>query len=223
MSAINPGAVEINNLFREAQEAFGATIEGEVLPPKHPVVTDTRKSTEEFSSSRNAPPPRPRKHPDKVYPEGTYGHWYQLPSLPDHCHACREKFEPGQIRYTIMDDCYHRWGIASVCAACFEATEHITECSRHPHLDRIDCRCAGCDEPIFTPSGRKWEVCSYRCYQRRYRKRRRGRESVIDWKGGRPNDRCIVCKSPIKQTRKDAQYCSGKCRQWAYRRRKVMP
>jgi hypothetical protein len=129
-------------------------------------VTDTRKTFDKFSASRNAPDGEPFT--------GTYGEWLYLPSQPDGCHWCRLRFVLGQVRYTVMDDCTHRWGIASVCAACFES-ENITECSSHPRLKRHYDRCKGCGEPIFTPYGPRWEVCSYRCYQREYRKRRRGR------------------------------------------------
>jgi hypothetical protein len=69
-------------------------------------------------------------------------------------------------------------------------------------------------------------VCSNRCYQRNYRKRRRGRDSVVEWKSRRPNYACAVCKKRLdrygeQHKRKDTVYCSPKCRQWAYRRRKA--
>jgi len=95
-------------------------------------------------------------------------------------------------------------------------------------LERYRGDCEACGEPMLVSSARdfRFGVCSNRCYQRDYRKRRRGRNSVVDWKGRRMNECCAVCKTPLDQwgkenKRKDAVYCSAKCRQWAYRRRRL--
>ena len=187
-------------------------------PRKHWGVTlRLAKNLPNFSYIRNAP--------EVESFEGTYGEWVNLPLQPDHCHCCRLPFALGQVRYTVMDACSHRWGIASICSECFE---DYTDCSTHPHLERHYSTCEGCGEPIFTPVGPRWSICSFRCYQRQYRKRRRGRNSVVDWKAHRPNPTCTVCRRPLDQwgkqhKRRDAAYCSPKCRQWAYRRRKGSP
>ena len=49
--------------------------------------------------------------------------------------------------------------------------------------------------PIYRPYSK--QICSYRCYQRDYRKRRRGHNSVVAWKVKRPNYGCVVCKKPL--------------------------
>jgi hypothetical protein len=94
--------------------------------------------------------------------------------------------------------------------------------------------CRGCSEPIHTivsARNRYWQFCSHACYQRDYRKRRRGSGgSVVSWKreARRPHECCAICKRQLdrygeQHKRKDAVYCSAKCRQWAYRRRQTRP
>jgi endogenous inhibitor of DNA gyrase (YacG/DUF329 family) len=95
---------------------------------------------------------------------------------------------------------------------------------------RHTIQCPGCGEPINTirnPRHQHWQFCSNRCYQRDYRKHRRGQDSVVQWKVGRPHC-CAVCEKLLdkygeQHKRKGAVYCSGKCRQWAYRRRRSRP
>jgi hypothetical protein len=113
---------------------------------------------------------------------------------------------------------------------CFK-TESDVSCLGSDHLGnpatRHTIQCGGCGEYISTirnPRHQHWNYCSNRCYQRSYRKRRRGQDSVVAWKGGRPNKCCVVCKKPLdtygeQHKRKDAKFCSNKCRQWQYRRR----
>jgi hypothetical protein len=143
-------------------------------------------------------------------------------SDPTGCHHCKESFAPGQMRYPVMtgvDFATAGWGIASICMRCFKYAS-ADQCTS---LTRVTTTCAGCGEPIRTvTSARKgrWNVCSNRCYQREYRKRRRGRQSVVDWKLESLRPRCEACKQPIKDARRDARFCSNKCRQWHYRRRK---
>jgi hypothetical protein len=164
-------------------------------------VTDTRYFSREMSRSRNDP----------------YG------PTPDACHHCRTAFTHGQTRYPILSGINWGggWGLASVCMDCFKcaAVEEATKLQRHQH------KCEGCFEPMLTvlnACAGQWRVCSPRCYQPVYRKRRHGRDSVVAWKGHRQD--CAVCKKPLEERRgqhkrKDAVYCSSKCRQWAYRRR----
>jgi predicted nucleic acid-binding Zn ribbon protein len=54
------------------------------------------------------------------------------------------------------------------------------------------------------------EVCSDRCAQRWRRKRRAQK---------RPAAHCAMCGTSFVPTRRDAQFCSNACRQWAYRQR----
>jgi hypothetical protein len=96
----------------------------------------------------------------------------------------------------------------------------------HKHVwasPRRETKCPGCGEPIFTaPDFRsmRLSVCSARCYQRVYRKRRRDHGSTIDWKGDDRRIICEACKRPLPEgQRRDPRFCSNRCRQWTYRRR----
>ena len=97
---------------------------------------------------------------------------------------------------------------------------------RTPVAPRQETTCPGCGEPIFVASNLrsyKLQFCSMRCYQRSYRKRRRDTGSAIDWKftGEVPRrHQCAACKVLFRGKRRDARFCSNRCRQWAYRARK---
>ena len=145
-------------------------------------------------------------------------------SDPTACHHCKEPFLTGQMRYPVMTGVNFGtgWEIASVCMDCFKSAS-TDQCTS---LKRVNTTWAGCGEPIQTViNARKgrWNVCSNRCYQREYRKRRRGHQSVVDWKLESLRPRCEACKQPIKDARRDARFCSNKCRQWHYRRRNREP
>jgi hypothetical protein len=114
---------------------------------------------------------------------------------------------------------------------CFKQEEDVSVLGSDPSgkpAPRHTIQCQGCGEYISTilnPRYLNWNYCSNRCYQRAYRKRRRGRDSVVDGKGHRPHSQCVVCKKILdrygaEHKRKDAKFCSPKCRQWAYRRRR---
>jgi hypothetical protein len=148
-------------------------------------------------------------------------------STPDACHWCRERFKSEQMRYPVMTAVEHSggWGIASVCMKCFKDGHDCESTLRDSisRLDRVNTQCAGCGEPIQTITNARagcWYVCSNRCYQRAYRKRRRGRQSVVEWKAENRAARCEACKRPIERSRCDARFCSNRCRQGHYRRRK---
>jgi predicted RNA-binding Zn-ribbon protein involved in translation (DUF1610 family) len=151
-------------------------------------------------------------------------------TTPDNCHHCREPFARGRMRYPIFTgvDRGCGWGLASVCMDCFkdecDYDEWIErECSgpEEKKLKRAVRKCAGCGEPIFTAIDARyfvaWSVCSNRCYQRAYRKRRRGRESVVDWKSESWYPRCESCGEKFQPTRRDARFCCNACRQRHYR------
>jgi hypothetical protein len=95
---------------------------------------------------------------------------------------------------------------------------------RTPVAPRKETTCPGCGEPTFVaPNLRSHQLqfCSMRCYQRAYRKARRQHGSTIDWKGG-IRARCECCKQfHLTSKRKDARFCSNKCRQWQYRQRRI--
>jgi hypothetical protein len=189
-------------------------------------VTRIRHSSGKMSGSRNA------READ-TYPEWTYGWLSAQPQSADVCYYCRERFEPGQLRWRIKHSIPAGWGPALLCMDCFKQENDVSvlggDGSGKP-APRHTIRCEGCGEYISTilnPRYRSWNYCSNRCYQRSYRKRRRGSRggSVVQWKleCNRPHSRCVVCKNPIdrygeEKKRKDAKFCSSKCRQWAYRR-----
>jgi hypothetical protein len=169
-------------------------------------VTSSRKFLEEFSAKRNA-----------------RGQWR---STPDACQWCGERFRPGQMRYPVFTTIYkYDWNIASVCMKCFKDGHDYPGTLRDSitRLDRVNTHCAGCGEPIQTVTNARkgrWNVCSNRCYQREYRKRRRGVQSVVDWKAENREPHCEACKRRFKRSRCDARFCSNRCRQCHYRRRK---
>jgi hypothetical protein len=128
----------------------------------------------------------------------------------DRCHYCRVRFEAGQMRYPIWTEVIRLWqyGLASICMACFK--EEATD-SETTKLERFERECHGCGEPILTPMRGPWawQTCSTRCNQRYARKRKH------QWR------QCKACKQGFTPTRNDARFCSDKCRQWHYRRRKA--
>jgi hypothetical protein len=177
-------------------------------------------------------------------------------SRADQCHWCDDPFvEPKRKRFVILDVTnYERgwpWGLVSICYECWkwEALAHNRwEIENHKQssddhglqAERAERKCQGCGEPISLPipgEGRRfigtwrwfsWGVCSMRCYQRAYRKRRRdGGGSTIDWKwngDGPRHPRCEACKVPLPRgKRSDVKFCSNRCRQWTYRRRRLSP
>ena len=162
-------------------------------------VTDRRYFSSKISSNRN----------------GGYG---ATDTTPDHCHWCRESFRPGQMRYPVATGVEYSggWGLASVCMDCFKQADDEAA-SKLPRVQRL---CEGCGEPMLTVVNARawpWYVCSNRCYQRVYRKRRRGIGSTVPWKGHAPS--CQACRRQFKPKRADAKFCSAKCRQWHYRQR----
>jgi len=190
-------------------------------------VTRIRHFSGKMSGSRNV------SRPLDAYPKGTYGWLSNQPSSGDVCYYCRERFEPGHLRWRIMHSVPMGWGPALLCMDCFKQEHDVSVLGSDRFgnpASRHTIQCAGCGEYISTilnPRHQHWNYCSNRCYQRSYRKRRRGRDSVVDWKleNRRPTHRCIVCKNRLdtygkEHKRKDTKFCSPKCRQWAYRRRR---
>jgi hypothetical protein len=87
--------------------------------------------------------------------------------------------------------------------------------------NRYWVNCAGCDRRLSVPRWKTGRVaslmggghptrhtCNNACLRRALRKKRRVKDLT-----------CTVCKEEFASARKDAKYCSGACRQWAYRLR----
>jgi hypothetical protein len=166
----------------------------------------------------------------------------QAVTRADQCNWCGEPFgEPKRKRFVIMGEVNLErgwpWGLISICFECFKDGGDASWDSGIDVEERETRQCNGCGEPISIPvppperrfvgvfKWFNWGVCSMRCYLRYYRKRRRARGgSVIEWKGNerKREARCEACKKPVPRTRRgDARFCSNKCRQWTYRRRRA--
>jgi hypothetical protein len=178
-----------------------------------------------MSGSRNA------TNDPNAYREGTNGWHMSQPQSADVCYRCREFFSAGQMRYRVMEILPNSFGPALLCMDCFKSETDVSclgEGVGGEPASRHVIECAGCGEQINTirnPRYRQWNYCSNRCYQRVYRKRRRGRlnaigwkRSVVEWKAGHW-PRCKCCRKEFQPSRTDALYCSPSCRQWTHRRR----
>lgn len=115
------------------------------------------------------------------------------------------------MAYMVQEQVYWRVGngiafyqkqMAPICEPCATPKE-IALCNRTR-------ACASCGMTI--KHYWRWDrrCCSDRCLKRLARARRQ--------QGG-PEKSCAACKVMFKPKRADAEYCSGPCRQWAYRRR----
>lgn len=69
--------------------------------------------------------------------------------------------------------------------------------------------CVGCGRRLLMSEFFDTDVCSDRCYNRKLRARRRAMARAT----------CLRCSSSFTPKRKDACYCSGACKQAAYRER----
>jgi len=128
------------------------------------------------------------------------------------CQYCGAKFAASETVIMARDwDMYGDW--IAVCAGC----------ANHEELAAALCpiTCRGCGQSMLTPrrGSRQnlWtgesrairsQTCSKRCEQRYQRQlQRENREKV----------NCCVC-SRLFRPKRSAKFCSGACRQWAYRR-----
>jgi hypothetical protein len=71
--------------------------------------------------------------------------------------------------------------------------------------------CVECGQRMLMPPSCATKVCSSRCYQRNLRARHRAQAF----------ETCLACGSNFAPKRKDARYCSGACKQSAFRKRKA--
>jgi endogenous inhibitor of DNA gyrase (YacG/DUF329 family) len=105
-------------------------------------------------------------------------------------------------------------GVAPVCGDCMAlpAREQILALRiiGHSGLPIITAPCAGCHRPLVLRLGvrRKHIYCSDRCYGR-----------IVRPAVAHATVPCAVCGVLYNQTRADSRFCSGRCRQKAYRRR----
>jgi hypothetical protein len=140
--------------------------------------------------------------------------------LADHCTRCRSRFGRRAVRHMVSVHivcevlsgmAVTRNEIAPVCAACVSAAERVAL------TQKAKCVSCGCTM-LSKPPRRAWSLsairptCSSRCAQRMRRQRRRSYRY-------RPKGSsvCKICKTSFTPKRTDARYCSGRCRQQAYR------
>jgi len=95
----------------------------------------------------------------------------------------------------------------SVCQSCND------EFDRHPYNKQSfsEYRCKICDRPVFWGAGRKvvkHMVCSAECAAKAHRANKTSTKRI-----------CENCSESFLAKRKDAKYCSPKCRQAARRSR----
>jgi len=137
------------------------------------------------------------------------------------CRECKRQIEQGEIAYRMREFTppdsklkrmgWHGWQtrIYYACEAC--AKPKIPKWRMH-RLRIYEC--PGCNIKIGWLNKRPYSwtrignYCSWRC--RRKHEARKAREAL----------HCLECGEPLTASRTDAQYCSGKCRQKAYRARK---
>jgi hypothetical protein len=105
------------------------------------------------------------------------------------------------------------WQIVSDLSLCQQENVPLCEDCTTPK-EQAFCQhqrdCLGCGMTMHCGWNFASSFCSARCQKRSRRQRRQQH---------RPMMTCTVCKVQFKPKRTDAQFCSGACRQWAYRRR----
>ena len=132
----------------------------------------------------------------------------------DHCTRCHQPIADDAVMFMVRETI--AWQIISgegadaipitnvetvpVCERCLSVKEQAEY--------RHDVKCLGCSHRMSITTYNPARVCSDRCAQRVRRRRRRIK-----------NVKCTVCKTDFKTARADARFCSGQCRQWAYRLR----
>jgi hypothetical protein len=145
-----------------------------------------------------------RKFPEKL----SYSHNDSYEINPTACQWCRQPFRQDQTLFPVLTGVNFNtgWELVSVCGLCFK----LASDSEATNLPRFNRECLGCGSAMRTPVYYRfrWQVCSNRCYQRALRKR------------NHPHKRCEACRELFRPVRRDARYCSFRCRQWQYRQRK---
>jgi hypothetical protein len=117
--------------------------------------------------------------------------------IGDTAHMVRER-----VAHTIIGDfAVHTDKWTPVCEPCAKPKEMF-----YATISRI---CIGCGQKMLVAPSCVTRVCSSRCYQRNLRARHRA-EAL---------NSCLTCGSNFAPKWKDALYCSGACKQSAFRRR----
>jgi hypothetical protein len=127
-----------------------------------------------------------------------------LLEIAGRCTRCH--YELGETAYMVRETRY-----VPVCEVC------VTGAERNYQRDWVTC--AGCGRRLSVPRWRTSRLtslmdgghparttCNNACLRRALRKKRRAKCRV-----------CTVCRDEFTSARGDAKYCSGVCRQWAYR------
>jgi hypothetical protein len=100
---------------------------------------------------------------------------------------------------------HHIYSLTPLCGQC--ATPEELAYASH------SMSCPGCSISMqISPRDAmmtKWPACSDRCYQRAWRQSRRMKQRA-----------CEVCRATFSTARTDTRFCSGACRQWAFRLRR---
>jgi hypothetical protein len=131
-----------------------------------------------------------------------------------HCAGCGHEFTPG--------DPVWRFFTLDCCASGRTFAPHCQQC-RNPKWVWSDPQpCEGCGHPVHLPEWRRWRkepvfICCADCGKRTRNKRRRF------WRSAERFLTCASCGEGFEPKRNDARFCSGRCRQWHYRRRRVSP
>jgi hypothetical protein len=115
------------------------------------------------------------------------------------CHHCRIPFQRGQMRYPILDDTTAGWDLVSVCMDCFKA----------------------CDARSHDPAGmQKYSDADSQAFRKRFGFPLQQRKPRI---AARQEGRCPGCGEPIfvsPNLRRSLQFCSLRCCQRDYRKRR---
>lgn len=145
-------------------------------------------------------------------------------AVADTCTRCEQPFASGAIRYMVRETVVYQMladgsfaifntTIVAVCAGCLQPRE----CG--PWRDRT---CEGCTAPL-RQYGYEWQndlpssnksivACCPRCRLRAARRRRRLSRPLVP---------CVHCLRFFQPKRSDARYCHQRCKQAAYRERKI--
>lgn len=136
------------------------------------------------------------------------------------CYKCKRVMKTGEAVWRQWTGKGHgpfggwRKGIEYFCrkcskGACAHSQGKCSFCQRVIH----DCARHGWKQPRFY-------YCSYHCQRRGESTRQSVQVSERRAAARGPSRECPVCHEPFETTRQHARYCSGVCRQRAYRRRK---
>jgi hypothetical protein len=129
-----------------------------------------------------------------------------------YCACCGEPFGEGDVIYR------RRLNIGRAMMGLTDSCIVAPACEKHAVLDwrryRRAVPCAGCDRPVRDLHYRRIVTCSDRCA---------ARVVCLEARARRAENRgtlvCPVCNETFEPTRTDAKFCSGACRQRAYRHR----